>query len=265
MLSLLAAMAWKCAITAMVVIAVGRIAERAGPLLAALLMGFPVGAAPALALMALTQDEAFISHAALYGAANSLGAMFFLVGYVNGARWLGLWGCVTVGYLGWAVTTSVLGAMELDLSLTIPLLVVGFVVVRVLLPRLDLGSVPRGQGSWPYLIVRGLLAGLVVSAVVTGARVLGPSLTGLFASFPVVFASAAWLLNSLGGNRLAAATLSVSDRGMGSYVGFCLTVHLLCGPMPAFVAITAGLAVSVVVSLAIVYLVPNVARVGGQL
>ena len=250
----LVALLWKGTVTAAVIVAVARLAERLGPFLASIFMGLPVSIGPAMVLLALAQDDAFIARSALYGFANTATTLMFLVGYVALARRAGMWACLGGAYAVWLAGALLLGALPLTLGWALAIVAAGFLAAQLLMPRSAPGPVRARIAPWRYILLRGALGGLVVGTVVSLADLLGPVLSGLFVGFPVVFASAAWMLNAIRDNRFAAAVLSNADRGMVSYAAFCLTVHALSGPLPALGAIGAGFAVSAVVSAGVALL-----------
>jgi len=66
MTAFLIGLSWKASVTALVIVAVAKIAERLGPFLASVFMGLPVSIGPAMILLSLSQDDAFLSRSALY-------------------------------------------------------------------------------------------------------------------------------------------------------------------------------------------------------
>lgn len=249
----LAGLLWKGSVTAVVIVAVARLAERLGPFLASVFMGLPVSIGPATVLLALDQDDAFIARSMLYSLANATTTLLFLLGYVVAARRVGMWGCLGVAYAIWLSGAFLLGAVPLTLPLALLIVAAGFLGVHVAMPRGTPGPVRGRVAPWRFILLRGALGGLVVGTVVSLADAIGPALSGLFVGFPVVFASAAWMLNSIRDNDFAAAVLSTADRGMLSYSAFCLTVHLLAGPLPALAAIAVGFAVSALVAAGLAF------------
>lgn len=248
MSALLTAFLWKAGVTALVIISVARLAERLGPFLAGIFMGLPISVAPAMALLAMDQSDGFVSEAALYSFGNTASNLAFLLAYVCAARWSGLWISLAVAYAVWAVAALSLSKLPLTLPIAFGIVVTALVLTRIFMPRHDRPLAVKSRASWRFLLLRGVLGGTVIGVIVTAANVLGENLSGVMVSIPVLFATAAWMLNSMRDNRLAAATLSITDIGMVSYASFCLTAHLLSGPLPSLAAIAIGIAVSIVVS-----------------
>ncbi|MEM7253411.1 MAG: hypothetical protein AAF493_18510, partial [Pseudomonadota bacterium] len=245
MIGLVLSILWKALATAIVIIAVGRIAERAGPWFAAILVGFPASIGPGMVLLSLEHESVFISEAALHSLSTTTPVLGFLLAYVLLSRVGGLWLCLVGGYLVWLPVALALGRLSLSLPLVLVMLAVSFFVVGRLMPRRHpLTHEQSPTRGWRFLIVRGVAAGLVVGSVVSLAPVLGPRFAGIFVSFPVVLATAAWMLTKAGGHALAVATLSQADRGLGSFVAFCLVVHLLAGPLSGLAATLVALGAS---------------------
>ena len=245
---------WKGSVTAAVIVAVARLAEKLGPFLASVFMGLPVSIGPAMVLLSLEQDDAFIAQSALYSFANTATTLMFLVGYVRMAKRAGMWACLGVAYAIWLAGALLLGEVALTLGWAAAIVAAGFAAAQLLMPRTAPGPVRARAAPWRFILLRGALGGLVVGTVVSLADVLGPVLSGLFVGFPVVFASAAWMLNAIQDNRFAAAVLSNADRGMVSFAAFCLTVYALSGPLPALGAIGVGFGVSLAVSAGVALL-----------
>lgn len=259
--TLLLAIAWKASVAAAIVIAVSFAAVRVGPWGAAILVGFPISIGPGMVLLSLSHDRAFIAQTTLYSLATAVPVLAFLLVYVWLARKSRFWLCLLGAYLVWLTMALGLSTLTLTLPWTALSLLVGFAITAWCMPRSSLGPTGRGARSdWRFVLVRGVAAGLVVGTVVGCANLLGPRLSGVLVSFPVVLASAAWMLTMMGGERLAVATLSHADRGMGSFVAFCLAVHLLSGPLPAMTATIAALGISALISLLLFFFSARVHR-----
>ncbi len=246
------ALTWKAAVTATVIIAVALLAERASTILAAVLMGLPISIGPALALLAVTHGEAFVAESARYALASVFGVLAFLVAYVRAARFAGLWGCLGAGYAAWLCAALIIGNLPLSVPGAFGIALAGFALTRIGLPRHPPPLVSGEPHHWGFIVVRGVLAGLVVASVVTAGRALGPSLAGFFASFPVTFGAAAWMLATVASNELAAATLSHADRGLVSFMSFCVCVTVLAPLLSIWIALGIGAVVSVLISVALV-------------
>lgn len=251
---------WKACVTAIVIIAVTACAERAGSTLAALLMGMPLSIGPALALIAYSHGSEFVVAAANYSLAGVVGVVLFIVAYVRSAPRLGLWIGLLISYCTWLVSALVLGSFHLNFTAALVLAVAALIAGRWLIPR----AVPTTPRRVPtpvfYVLIRGVLAGVIVSTVVTFAPLLGPQLAGFFATVPVILGSVAWMLATLVGPNAAIATLSHSDRGLPSFLIFCAIVAVAAEPLSAAVALTIGVAVSVIVSATLASLAQRQAR-----
>ena len=245
-------LAWKAAITAAVVIGVALLAERANAVLAAVLMGLPISIGPALALLATTHGEPFVIESARYALASVFGVLAFLVTYVHAARFTGLWGCLIAGYSAWLSATLAVGHLSLSIPGALGIAVAGLLLTRLTMPRQAPPALSSDPHPLRFIIVRGVLAGLAVATVVTAGRALGPALAGLFASFPVIFGTAAWMLATLGNNDLATATLSHADRGMASFISFCFCFAVLAPVVSVWPALGISLLISVLVSVGLV-------------
>ncbi len=75
-------LAIKMAVTAGFVIAATVIAERAGPLIGALIVTLPISAGPAYVFVALDHDAQFVARAALASVLNNVPTVLYTVGFV---------------------------------------------------------------------------------------------------------------------------------------------------------------------------------------
>ena len=109
--------------------------------------------------------------------------------------------------------------------------------------RRDVGA-PRGpiRRRWFELPVRAAMVGLVVGAVVTGSRALGPALTGMATVFPVAFTSFALLVLPRVGGAVAAAIMVSALRAMPGFALALLTLHLAAVPLGVGAALVGGAA-----------------------
>jgi len=89
------------------------------------------------------------------------------------------------------------------------------------------------------------MVGLMVGAVVTGSRALGPTLTGMAAVFPVASTSFALVVLPRLGGDIAAAIMVSALRAMPGFALALLTLHLAAEAL----GIGAALAVALLPSL----------------
>ena len=226
------------------VITAARTAERAGPFFGAIIACLPVSAGPSYVLLSITASNDFIATSALASAAVTAGAALYLAAYVvlaprtgvvaTLASALGIWlvGAVVIRQVHWtALSVLVLNAAAYGLAFLLTL-------------RLQQTQpITRSERRWFDLPLMAAMVGLLVAGVTTLSAVLGPSLTGIAAVFPVTFSSLGLIVHSRLGGRVVAATMAGAIRAMPGFSLGLLTLSELAAPVGAPLAMLAALAV----------------------
>ena len=232
--------------SAFVVVAATVVAEAAGPFWGGLIVSLPIGAGPAYVMLALQHDAAFIAESALGSFAVNAATFVFLAALALLATRM-RWGwALASGLVAWFAAALLIRQFEWD-AVSASLLNLGVIAACVWATR----SVGRDGGTprasvrrrWYELPARAAMVGLVVGAVVTGSRALGPALTGMAAVFPVAFTLL--VLPRLGGVA-AAAIMASATRAMPGFALALLTLHLAAVPL----GVPAALCVALLASLA---------------
>jgi hypothetical protein len=240
---LLVAILWKALATAAVIVAAGRLAQRAGPVLTSVLITLPVNAGPGFFFIALDQDAAFVSRGALTAFAITGAVLLFCTAWVHAARFGGFLlslAAAVCAWSAWALLTEALPP-------TVPWAMAGAgggALLAWLLRRRDIGRPSGGKGAagWGFVIVRGVAAGLVVAGVATASPWLGPVWSGFLLGFPTTLTASGWMLYGHYGREFTAATLNAAQPSMVVYASFCLALHLIAGPLPALTAVVVAFA-----------------------
>ena len=240
---------WKIALTALMIVAVARVAERAGALMASVLLTVPMNAGPGFFFLALDHPAPFIAEGVLVSFAATGAVLVFAAAYVNLARRFDFFVCVGGASLAWLIAAIAFSWVELDLARACALIAGGALIAFVSRRRLDLYSAPdHGPSALRPQFARGLVAGAWAAGFATLGHLIGPKLAGLAFGFPIIFCTAAWTVHRTHGGNFAAALLSSAQRSLVTYASFCLALYLLVAamaPLPAF-----GLACLVMVAVA---------------
>jgi hypothetical protein len=109
------------------------------------------------------------------------------------------------------------------------------------------------------LLLRALLAGCLVAAIVTISNLIGPRLTGSTVTFPVMLTTLGLIMHSRYGGYAAAHALRGALLAMPGFAACALALHLLAEPLGAAAALVAALGVSLAASV-VLLLVEYVAR-----
>ena len=248
----LVAFAWRATLVATIISGIGLIAQRVGPSIASIIVGMPAMIGPTLLLLALEHDAAFIRTSAFFGFVCTVPVLMYLTAFVYALKLFGFWLSITYAYYTWVVFTLVMRELPLTLPVTLLAVAITYPIVHWLMV---LAKTPIKRTSRPvsygFLILRGVIAGILISLLVLSSNYLGPALAGLLAGFPLILGATTWMLNSIGGPQLVASTVSSIHKGLFSYAAFCLSTHLFAGPFQSVSAVLLGLLTSAIVSFGI--------------
>jgi uncharacterized membrane protein (GlpM family) len=224
----------RAAVSAIVVVAATVAAESCGPFWGGLIVSLPIAAGPAYAMLALQHDAAFIAASALGSFAVNAASFVFLAALALLATRL-RWGWALAGALGtWAGAVLLIRQVEWDIAAACPLnLAVLLACLALTRPVGREAGKPGGpiRRRWFELPARAAMVGLMVGAVVTGSRALGPALTGMATVFPVAFTSFSLLVLPRVGGAVAAAIMTSALRAMPGFALSLLTLHLTAVPL----------------------------------
>ena len=187
---------WKIALTALMIVAVARVAERAGALMASVLLTVPMNAGPGFFFLALDHPAPFIAEGVLVSFAATGAVLVFAAAYVNLARRFDFFVCVGGASLAWLIAAIAFSWVELDLARACALIAGGAIIAFVSRRRLDLYSAPdHGPSALRPQFARGLVAGAWAAGFATLGHLIGPKLAGLTFGFPIIFCTAAWTVH----------------------------------------------------------------------
>lgn len=234
----LLSLALKMAITAGIVIAAALAAERSGPQLGGVIATLPVSAGPAYVFLAMKSDDAFIAASALGSlGTNAATAMYLLFLATFAARLPAI--LAFGGALGvWAIANLAIRELPETLGVMIAVNAVLYAAAIAITSRMRFpiagGRSVKGRFD---LFLRALLVAGLVGGVVSVSDMIGPSLTGVAALFPMTFTSVGLLIHTrLGGDANAAAMAS----GLVAMIGFTtglITLQVAAVPLGSAVAL----------------------------
>lgn len=249
MLSLLLA---KLVATALVVIGVSLAVARLGPRLGGIIAGMPLVLGPGYFFLLQEQSVEFIAAAALSTLHALVATLLFSICYVVAAARLGALASLGLATLCWipaALLFSLLpGGLWVAVLMYVVVLAVAEGVKHVL--ALDQPVVVASSG-WFDVVLRGLLAGVLVSVATTLAADSGPLLSGMLVGFPVGLFTIGWTLHQRYGAEVARCTVGVAQQGMLSLVAFCVAIATLVDVLPPMATFLVALLASMSVSVAL--------------
>jgi hypothetical protein len=193
--------------------------RRWGPRVAGWLGGLPVVVAPILLALALEHGRAFAADAAAGALVGLLSLTLFVLAYGWCAPAMGWLPSAAIGWVAFAAGTAVLDTVQMPNWVALALVCASFAGAAALLP----GAPAERTGPAPrfdLLLRAGATAVLVL--VLTGlAGALGPRLSGLLASFPVLATVLAAFTHVQEGPAAVAQLLRGFVTGLASFAVFC--------------------------------------------
>jgi len=251
----------KMAITAAIVVTASLIAERTGPLLAAMVATLPVSAGPVYVFLALDHGAAFIAEAALGSMGSNMATTAFSLAYVMAAQRLSTWLSLALAFCAWGPVLLFFKAASLPIVALLGIVVCLFPVChKVVKPYLAARPAKAPRLAWYAIPLRALFVAVLVGTVTSLSLSIGPQWSGFFATFPVVLSTLILFLQPRIGGPSTAAIIGSGILGL---MGFGVTlgvVHLLAQPLGAWPALALGLAICLAWNLVLMGLARHRAR-----
>ena len=235
----------KMIVTAIFVVAATVTAERAGPLVGALVATLPLGAGPVYVFLALDHDAHFIAQSALNSLAVNTVNTTFAVVYAVLAQKRSLAVSLSVAMAVWAVLSWIVFKVHWAYIPALALNVVVLGVCIALSRPLRHVRMPAFRAHWTDLVMRAALVALLVGITVTFSFQLGPSGSGVLAVFPVILLSIMFILHNRVGGKATAAVLANTPLGLVGFAGACTMLHFTAEPL----GVPAGLALALATSI----------------
>lgn len=236
------------------VVAITLVARRFGSRIGGVVGGLPAIAGPILFVLALDHGRSFAADAAVGTLLGVVAVMAFVLGYVAVGGRLGWPAAVAAGWACFLVAVAVLKPVHVDAYVALAVACVATAGTVLLLPRPRAST--RAEAPHPprELAIRALCAVLPVVAVTASAHLLGPHLSGLLASFPIMTPVLAAFTQARLGAREAAHLLHGLAAGFFAYALFCFVVAVALRPWGIAASFGVGVAVAVTVQGAAVAL-----------
>ncbi len=230
----------------LIVVSASRAAERLGPFLGAMIATLPVSTGPIYVFLAIDYDAAFISDAARMSVAGVTATVAFVAAHAFAAQ-----RCATP--LSWLAGTAAWFAVALLLQLrewrfveACALFAASFWLAIRSLRRYAVSApaatLPRVRFD---LALRAALVACVVVATNLAGKFLGPSATGVLATYPVVFTSLVLILQPRCGGPFTAALLVNALKGLIGFGVALGVLHLAAAHLSSAWALLIALGVAV--------------------
>lgn len=222
----------KLAVSIIVVLGLSMLAERAGPRVAGVLSGYPLGTAILLFFIAIEQGVHFAQESAVYALPGLIATLAFLYAYYLVSR------AVTHMSLLWQVPISSLASFAafvfvswlgqlfaFTLFEAAGALLVAMVVSIFLFRSIENVSIAqRIRITHGIVAIRAATAALIVVAISGAAAIIGPRWSGLFAGFPVTLYPMILILHVSYGIAPVHTVIRNFPRGMGALLIYIVMV-----------------------------------------
>jgi hypothetical protein len=235
----------KMAVTAGFVVFATWAAERAGPVVGAMIATLPVSAGPAYVFIALQHDASFVAQSALASVVVNVTAAIFALVYAMRAQRHGLAASVLPAMAIWFVLVFVINTVPWTTMTAVAFNAAGLAICIAIGNRFRHVHVPLLARRWSDLLLRAAMVAALVAAVVTASEVAGAKVTGILAVFPIVLLSLILILHPRIGGPATAAVLSNTLLGLLGFSLCCLTAHLLVERIGTAAGLLSALAVSI--------------------
>jgi len=237
--------------TGLVVVTATVVAERAGPMLGALLASLPVAAGPGYVFLAFEASPDFIAASALMSLLANAAIPPFLLVFTRLASRTNAWAALAGALAAWFGAVLLMRLFEWSTAGVVAANVVSYAACGALIRVPPVGNIVGAPRRWYELPLRAVLVGLVVGGSVSMANALGPAITGIGVVLPVAFSSLAVMLHLRLGGAVAAATIGRALTPMIGFAAAILVVRLGAVPVGVWPALGLALLTSLLWSAAL--------------
>jgi len=239
------ALAAKLAITAAFVVGAARAAERAGPLIGAMVATLPIAAGPAYVFLALDHDADFIATSALASLAANAANMVFCTVHAAVAQSRGVVVSLATALGAWILLATAARSVGWNLPEVVLLNAIVFAACVAISRRFRAAPMPPAiRRRYDVPLRAGMVSALVAAVVVLSTRV-GPTVTGLLALFPIVLISLILIFQPRIGGRATAALTANAVVGLGGFAAALIALHVAVMPLGVPAALMLALLVSI--------------------
>jgi hypothetical protein len=240
----------KMAVTALFVVGAVYSAERAGPVVGAMVATLPISAGPAYVFLSLDHGPAFIADSALASLVINAVTCIFALTYALLAQRRGRVLSILPALVVWFVLASIARSLPWT---TVTAFAFNIVVLASCLAvgnRLRHARMPLVVRRWYDIPLRAGMVAILVATVVGLSTRVGPTITGILAVFPIVLLSLMLILHPRIGGEATAAVLANSMLGLVGFSCSCLTARLAVVPLGTARGLSLALAVSIACNFA---------------
>lgn len=255
---------FKIIIAAATVVALAEIAKRVDPVLSGILLGLPLGAGLSVYFVALEQGVGFIVSGLPWAIAGLCSALIFCTVYLLAGRRLsgGRVANIAIASIVALVAFFLSGAAVRSQDWTAGSASIAFLMVAAgnawFLCRFP--SAPGLAGNkpigWRGLLLRGVIAGLIITSITMAAPLAGSQWTGILSSFPSTLYALLVIVHFETGNALYPGIILSFARSAPALAVF----YIGCMILLPLLGLNRGFLVVYAISAGYVYLTHRVVK-----
>lgn len=192
-------------------------------------MGLPWMTGPILFFLGLDHGEAYVARTAVGVLVGTTGIAAYAIAYVYAARYAAWPISIAAAFLAYAVTGTVASGLSLNLWTAALGGVASLLAAYLLIPRV---TDPGGLRFLPWwdIPMRMLATAILIAVITVSADYLGPELSGVVATYPVIVTVIGTFTHSQWGWPALAQLIRGISLSLLSFVVFFLVVGLLVEP-----------------------------------
>lgn len=224
----------KLTVTPAVIAAATLAARRFGPAVGGWLVGLPLTCGPVVVFVALERSAGFAAHVSAGAVAGVTAEVAFVLGYVAVASRGGGWfPSLAVASAAFVAVAAAVEAAHAPLPVLVASAVASLLLALRVVPPVRRTAWPQTRWELPLRIV---LATSLVLAVTGFAAVLGPGVSGIATTYPLITTTLAVFVHRAAGAHAAVAVYRGLLLGMFALAAFAATLVLVLTRLPLSVA-----------------------------
>jgi hypothetical protein len=244
--------------TAAIVVSASLIAERTGPLIAAMVATLPVSAGPVYVFLAMEHGDAFIAEALLGSMGANLATTAFSLAYVLAAQRFATIPALALAFAAWTPVLFSLRALSLPFAVMIGLTLLLFPLAHNLVKPFLAARPAKAPGmAWYAIPLRALFVALLVGTITTISFRIGAQWSGFFATFPVVLSTLVLFVQPRIGGPATAAIIASGVLGLMGFGVALGAAHVLVPTVGRWPGLAVGLLICILWNLALVMRKPK--------
>jgi hypothetical protein len=234
----------KMAIAAGIVVGCSLLAERSGPLVAAMIATLPISLGPVYVFLAMDHDAAFIAEATLGSMTSNIANACLMLIYVLLAQRYATLPSLGLGLLAWLAAVVTLKMLALPFAVVVGLTVLIFGAVHLVVrPYLAVRPAAPPERPWYAIPLRAACVALLAGTATVASSHVGGIWSGVLAGLPIVLSSLVVMLQPRMGGPVAAAVIANSVLGLLGFGLAIAAVHLTAVPLGTWPALALGLVI----------------------